>query len=149
VTQSPTNLGIIPTSCSSNGTCTASSVEIADDWLKLFLLKNASTDLSTMTREQFDRLAQLSTQMYDSIIGTNDPDLSAFKSRGGKLVSYHGVVSGLRIIYALLYANLVGRRHHTHSGQPALLRRRHSLGPKCARLLPTLSFTGSGPLLWW
>jgi hypothetical protein len=93
VTQSSINLGIIPTSCNSNGTCNATSFEIADDWLKLFLLKNASADLSIMNHEEFDRLAQISGQMYDSIIGTNDPDLSAFKNRGGKLVSYHGAVS--------------------------------------------------------
>ena len=93
VTQSSINLGIIPTSCNSNGTCTASSFEIAVDWLKLFLLKNASADLSTMNHAEFDRFAQISGQMYDSIIGTNDPDLSAFKNRGGKLVSYHGAVS--------------------------------------------------------
>lgn len=31
--------------------------------------------------------------MYDSIIGTRDPDLSEFRARGGKLVGYHGTVS--------------------------------------------------------
>jgi hypothetical protein len=31
--------------------------------------------------------------MYESIVGTNDPDLSEFRDRGGKLVGYHGTVS--------------------------------------------------------
>lgn len=107
VTQSSINLGIIPTSCNRNGSCTASPFEIADDWLKLFLLKNASADLGIMNHEEFDRLAQISRQMYDSIIGTNDPDLSNFKSRGGKLVGYHGVVSShwtLLHLYMLIFA---------------------------------------------
>jgi hypothetical protein len=34
-------------------------------------------------------------QQYDSIVGTNDPDLSAFRDAGGKIVSYHGMVSSL------------------------------------------------------
>ncbi len=106
MTDSSINFGIIPTSCNQNGTCTASSFEIAEDWIKLFLLRNASADLSTMARKQFDDFSRLSKQMYDSIIGTNDPDLSAFKSRGGKLVGYHGIVSYMNNAFRFSDTNL-------------------------------------------
>lgn len=93
MTSSPFRQGILSTTCNSNGTCTAEDFALAEAWLKLFIYKNASADVSNLTHEDFDRVAHLSMQMYDSVIGTKDPDLSAFRKRGGKLVSYHGGVS--------------------------------------------------------
>ena len=92
VTGTPTEPSIAGTTCSSNGTCTRTSFELVEDWVKLFLLKNASADISNISHEEFDRIAHAAVQQYDSIIGTNDPDLSEFRSRGGKLISYHGLV---------------------------------------------------------
>ncbi|KAK6504533.1 hypothetical protein TWF481_006474 [Arthrobotrys musiformis] len=94
-TTSSIQQGIISTICDLNRTCNGGSFELAEAWIKLFILKNASSDLSNMNHGDFDRAAQLSTQMYDSIIGTNDPDLSAFRNRGGKLISYHGTADGI------------------------------------------------------
>ena len=62
------------------------------DWIKYFVLKNASADLTTMTHEQFDRIFQIANEEFP-IIDSNDPDLRAFRDRGGKLLSYHGLVS--------------------------------------------------------
>jgi feruloyl esterase len=84
---------IISTSCNSNRTCVLEPLELVEDWIRLFVLKDASADLTNLTHEDLDRLTHLSSQTYDSIIGTNDPDLSAFRNRGGKLIGYHGTVS--------------------------------------------------------
>jgi len=67
-------------------------MSLFDDWLRLFILKNSSAPTSGFTQEEFDQIADASVEEYDSIIGTNDPDLSAFRNRGGKMISYHGMV---------------------------------------------------------
>jgi len=56
-------------------------------------MKNSNADVSNLTQEEFDYVWRASVQQYDSIIGTNDPDLSAFQKRGGKMITYHGTVS--------------------------------------------------------
>lgn len=153
MTSSSIQPGIISTSCSSNGTCVLEPFQLVEDWIRLFLLKDASADLTNLTHEVLDRLTHLSSQMYDSTIGTNDPDLSAFRNRGGKLVGYHGTVSEhpSRPSFPLLYKyadSSPGRQYYPDQGQPALLRRCRGLGLECARLLSTLPLTGPGPLLW-
>ncbi|KAF4870313.1 putative feruloyl esterase [Colletotrichum siamense] len=95
LTGSITDVAIVPTTCAANGTCTRGSFEIADDWLKLFLLKNSSASTANMTQAEFDYLAHLSVQVYESMMGTNSPDLSRFRARGGKLVGYHGTTDTL------------------------------------------------------
>lgn len=55
-------------------------------------MKDETADVSQLTHEDFQELAHSSTQQFDSIIGTNDPDLSAFRIRGGKMITYHGTV---------------------------------------------------------
>ncbi|RDW75520.1 carboxylic ester hydrolase-10 [Coleophoma cylindrospora] len=81
---------VAATTCASNGTCSSAGFEIASDWIKLFSLRNASADLSTMTREEYLQLWSDSLQQYGNV-ETNNPDLSRFRDRGGKLVSYHGL----------------------------------------------------------
>lgn len=79
--------------CSANETCVAGDFFWATQWIKYFVEKNATVDISKMSLEEFVRLSGKSKQMYNSVIGTNDPDLSAFKARGEKIVGYHGLVS--------------------------------------------------------
>ncbi|KAL5313937.1 hypothetical protein ACEPPN_018361 [Leptodophora sp. 'Broadleaf-Isolate-01'] len=90
VTGTPTDMAIMATTCSSNGTCVATDLEIGSDWIKLFLLRDSSFNMSSLTNADFESLVHVAKQQYDSIIGTNDPDLSAFKARSGKLLGYHG-----------------------------------------------------------
>ncbi|KAL1848551.1 hypothetical protein Daus18300_013561 [Diaporthe australafricana] len=87
--------GIISTTCGSNGTCTLNEIELATDWVKLFLYKNSNSSTSHISHEEFDRLAHLSKNMYESIISANDPDLSEFRARGGKIVGYHGLADNI------------------------------------------------------
>ncbi|KAK2751232.1 feruloyl esterase b precursor [Colletotrichum kahawae] len=77
LTGSITDVAIVPTTCATNGTCTRGSFEIADDWFKPFLLKNSSASTANMAQAEFDDLAHLSVQVYESMMGTNDPDLSS------------------------------------------------------------------------
>jgi feruloyl esterase len=52
-------------------------------------------DWTATTYPQFDRLFQQSVEMYGKTMGTDDPDLRAFKRAGGKLLMWHGLADQL------------------------------------------------------
>jgi feruloyl esterase len=92
LTGSVTDPAIIPTTCASNGTCTRQAFELAEDWVRLFVLRNSTASISSLSHEEFGWIAQNAVQRYESVIGTNDPDLSAFRYRGGKIIGFLGTV---------------------------------------------------------
>ncbi|WP_225823964.1 tannase/feruloyl esterase family alpha/beta hydrolase [Streptomyces naphthomycinicus] len=59
-------------------------------WVASWVKKQPSFDTSKLTYEQFTQVFEQSRNEYDEIIGTGDPDLSAFRDSGGKLLTYHG-----------------------------------------------------------
>jgi len=44
-----------------------------------------------MTNDEYFRVLHQSRNQYASIMGTSDPDLSLFKARNGKLITWHGL----------------------------------------------------------
>ncbi|PQE25821.1 feruloyl esterase protein [Rutstroemia sp. NJR-2017a BBW] len=86
-----TNQGTAQTSCTANGTCTGVPNSLGPQWIKLFLAKNPEFDLGNITHKQFDDLIHQGEQQFGSLIDTFDPDLSAFKAAGGKMLGYHGL----------------------------------------------------------
>lgn len=80
----------IETSCSSNGTCKASTDTLFSHWYQYLLAQNPHYDLTSMTTEQYFVFSQLSNQNYLSTISASNPDLSAFAKAGGKLISWQG-----------------------------------------------------------
>ena len=60
-------------------------------WVKLWVAKNPTLDLSTITYSQFTHLFKQSEAEYDKVIGTDDPDLSDFRQSGGKLLTWQGL----------------------------------------------------------
>ena len=89
--------GIARTTCTeiNNGTseCEPSEFSPVTKWIQLFMEKDPSFNVSSMTHKDFDRMVKSAIQQYESIIGTNDPDLSQYKNRGGKILTFHGLVS--------------------------------------------------------
>jgi pimeloyl-ACP methyl ester carboxylesterase len=63
---------------------------VADKWVKYFVEKNPSFDLTQLTYEKFDEIFAHSQEEFHATIGTDDADLSAFAQAGGKLLSWHG-----------------------------------------------------------
>ncbi|MBV9328921.1 MAG: tannase/feruloyl esterase family alpha/beta hydrolase [Chloroflexi bacterium] len=63
---------------------------IATDWIKYFLLRNPSWDWHTATYPQFVQWFHESVAEFSDVIGTNDPNLWAFRGHGGKLIIWHG-----------------------------------------------------------
>ncbi|KAJ9621688.1 hypothetical protein H2203_007177 [Taxawa tesnikishii (nom. ined.)] len=78
-----------------NGTVGAVAFEISDSWYRDFLLKDLTYDTSSITYAQFTTLFHAGHQEYDSVIGTADPDLSAFKARGGKMITWQGLADNV------------------------------------------------------
>jgi hypothetical protein len=88
------SLGPAMTSCSSNGNCVGKPALLGEPWLKFFVKKDPNWDYTKITSiEEYARMFHDSFQEFDSIYGASNPDLSAFRDAGGKLISYHGLVS--------------------------------------------------------
>ncbi|KAK3386169.1 tannase and feruloyl esterase [Podospora didyma] len=86
-----TQPGPASTNCTT-GTCVGVPNELWLQWLRVFSAKgDPSFNFTTLTRAEYDRLAHVGAQEYRSSIRTDDPDLSAFRAAGGKLVSFHGL----------------------------------------------------------
>jgi hypothetical protein len=85
-----TGQGLAATNCT-NGTCVGALINLASQWPEYFIRKGAGFNFSSLTHDDYDQLFHESYQQFESIIGTDDPDLSNFKAAGGKMVAYHGL----------------------------------------------------------
>ncbi|KAH8585312.1 Tannase/feruloyl esterase [Bisporella sp. PMI_857] len=66
------------------------SLGLGRSWIKYFVLKNPTVDLSTITYNQFYQYYIQSVAEFRAILGNDNPDLSAFKVAGGKMITWHG-----------------------------------------------------------
>lgn len=73
-----------------NGDLKGVPFPVPSAWVASWLKKQPSFDVSTITYSQFTDLFRQSQAEYDEVIGTDDPDLSAFRGSGGKLLTWHG-----------------------------------------------------------
>jgi feruloyl esterase len=65
------------------------------DWFRYFLLQDPQWDWTTMTPEGFELLWTQSVEQYGVIFGSDDPDFTTFRERGGKIIIYHGLADQL------------------------------------------------------
>lgn len=70
---------------------------IAENWIRYFLLQQPDYATSNIDHVEFERLVQWSRARYNAVIGTDNPDLSAFRAAGGKLITWHGLAD--RIVF--------------------------------------------------
>jgi hypothetical protein len=70
-----------------DGNYSAPGFIVATDWVQTFLEKKPGFDTSTITYSQFADLFHQSVREYDSIIGTDNPNLKPFRDAGGKLLT--------------------------------------------------------------
>ena len=73
-----------------NGVTTGVPFAKALSWTGTWLLRNPSWDWKTLTYEQFDRLFARAEAEFAPVLNTDDPDLTAFAGRGGKLLLWDG-----------------------------------------------------------
>ena len=60
------------------------------DWLRYFLTQDPHFDWATITPAAYERYWDQSVEQYGEVIGTDNPDLTAFRDRGGKAIVWHG-----------------------------------------------------------
>lgn len=63
--------------------CTAVPFPLSDPWFRHWVTANPELDTTSLSRDEITSLIHQGIQHYDSIIGTRDPDLSAFKKKNG------------------------------------------------------------------
>ncbi|KAI0973200.1 Tannase/feruloyl esterase [Xylaria arbuscula] len=84
-------LAPILTTCDEDDKCIGSLFPISDTWVRYFVAKNPGLDVRTLSHQQWDNLFLASTNEYDSVIGTSDPDLSRFGRAEAKMITWHGM----------------------------------------------------------
>jgi feruloyl esterase len=70
---------------------------VAEDWIRYFLKQQPGFDTSSIGYPEFEQLFQQSRARYDASIGTDAPDLSAFRAAGGKMITWHGLAD--RVVF--------------------------------------------------
>jgi hypothetical protein len=63
---------------------------ISLDWFKYFLAQNPQLDWTTITPAAYERFYDQSMEEFGAVIGTDNPDLTAFRDHGGKAILWHG-----------------------------------------------------------
>jgi hypothetical protein len=63
---------------------------IAFDWFRYFLAEDPKLDFATITPAAYERFWDQSVEEYGIVFGTDNPDLTAFRDRGGKAILWHG-----------------------------------------------------------
>ncbi|TQF02703.1 tannase/feruloyl esterase family alpha/beta hydrolase [Kitasatospora acidiphila] len=73
-----------------NGVTTGLPFIVPAQWVANFVEKQPSFNTANLSYAQFDEIFQKARAEYDSVIGTRDADLSAFRNAGGKLITWQG-----------------------------------------------------------
>jgi len=68
---------------------------IAVDWYRYFLARSGGFDGTDVTAAEFELLVNQSVELFGPVFSANDPDLSAFRDRGGKVIILHGLTDQL------------------------------------------------------
>ena len=63
---------------------------ISMDWFRYFLTQDPKFDGNTVVPSAYERFWDQSVEQYGTVFGTDNPDLSAFRDRGGKAIVWHG-----------------------------------------------------------
>ena len=61
------------------------------EWCQYFLRQDPKWDYTTLTPSGFELLWKQSVEEFGAVIGTDDPDLTQFRDRGGKIIIVHGL----------------------------------------------------------
>jgi feruloyl esterase len=65
------------------------------EWWRFFLNQNPQWDWHTLTRESYENYWTQSVEEFSAVIATDNPDIAAFRDRGGKLILWHGLADQL------------------------------------------------------
>jgi hypothetical protein len=68
---------------------------VSTQWFQYWVFQNPSFDWHTLTEASFNSAFHQSELKFHDVIGTDNPDLSAFQAGGGKMITYHGLADQL------------------------------------------------------
>jgi hypothetical protein len=60
------------------------------EWWRYFLTQNPQFDWTSVTYPAYEQFWDQSNEEFGAVIGTDNPDLSGFRKRGGKAIVWHG-----------------------------------------------------------
>jgi len=60
------------------------------EWWRYFLMQNPQWDYMSLTPAAYEQYVDQSVEEFSAVLATDNPDLTAFRDRGGKLVLWHG-----------------------------------------------------------
>ncbi|WP_435642477.1 tannase/feruloyl esterase family alpha/beta hydrolase [Streptomyces sp. H49] len=93
--QRGASTSMIAATTTTNGVTTPQPFGIPVGWLGTWLQQNPNWDWKTLTFAQFNKLFAQSVRQFSSTLATNNPDLSAFRGNGGKILVWHGLADQL------------------------------------------------------
>lgn len=100
-----------------SGVTTGAAFPVSASWLGTWLLKDPSWNWQTLTYAQFNKLFAQSVREFSSTIATDNPDLSAFRKDGGKIIIWHGLAD--QLIFPQGTINYYQRVQHAMGGPRA------------------------------
>jgi hypothetical protein len=60
------------------------------EWFRYFLTQNPQWDWTTINRGSYEQLWDQSVEQFSAVIATDNPDLTRFRDRGGRILMWHG-----------------------------------------------------------
>lgn len=92
---------------------------IATDHFRYWIKQNPAFDWKTLDYAGFEQSFRDSQQLFNGVIGTDDPDLSAFRDAGGKVLIWHGWNDQLIFPEGTIdyYERVIGTFHSTEQVQ--------------------------------
>jgi hypothetical protein len=64
-------------------------------FLQYWVYQDPTFDWHTLTETTFGQAFNETAVKFNNVLANSDPDLSAFRKRGGKMISYHGLADQL------------------------------------------------------
>jgi Tannase and feruloyl esterase len=97
----------------------ASPFPIATDHVRYWVKQNPAFDWKTLDYAGFEQTFRQSRQLFNDVIGTDDPDLSGFGKAGGKVLMWHGWSDQLIFPEGTIdyYERVIDRFHSTNQVQ--------------------------------
>lgn len=78
------------TTTAADGSTTGSPFIVPAEWVADFVEKQPAFSSANLSYAQFDQIFQRARAEYDQVIGTSNPNLTAFRDAGGKLITWQG-----------------------------------------------------------
>ncbi|KAF7534089.1 hypothetical protein G7054_g6508 [Neopestalotiopsis clavispora] len=79
-----------PTACE-DGVCDASARSTLLFWYAMFVLKDLTANITTLSHDQYDDLWRTAKKVFASSMEASEPSIFDFRNAGGKMITYHGL----------------------------------------------------------